>query len=255
MIRFLTGPWTPWKLCICSRDRRMRLTWALHSILTHKNVKEKPGARFFSYRLPMALLPCFTVFLLNVVHVVLDSYLVHSFFFFYSASSDDQSFNKVAERVLMRLQEKLKGVEEGTVLSVGGQVNLLIQQAMDPKNLSRLFPGWKAWVWLGRIQHIFRRKLVLCSKCLNISNWYFTIKTCIRSKCEGLYVVVFGGCFGFFFNNLLLRKHFFCPLMFTVQYKTPTGALMFLVTCKDFAWAYWMRYVVKAWGSSLLCVC
>ncbi|XP_042136876.2 serine-protein kinase ATM isoform X1 [Peromyscus maniculatus bairdii] len=63
-----------------------------------------------------------------------------------SLSDTDQSFNKVAERVLMRLQEKLKGVEEGTVLSVGGQVNLLIQQAMDPKKLSRLFPGWKAWV-------------------------------------------------------------------------------------------------------------
>ncbi|XP_065687565.2 serine-protein kinase ATM [Patagioenas fasciata] len=61
-------------------------------------------------------------------------------------ASDDQSFNKVAERVLMRLQEKLKGVEEGTVLSVGGQVNLLIQQAMDPKNLCRLFYGWKPWV-------------------------------------------------------------------------------------------------------------
>uniref|UniRef100_A0A3Q1IFI7 non-specific serine/threonine protein kinase n=1 Tax=Anabas testudineus TaxID=64144 RepID=A0A3Q1IFI7_ANATE len=61
-------------------------------------------------------------------------------------SSDSQSFNKVAERVLLRLQEKLKGVEEGTVLSIGGQVNLLIQQAMDPKNLSRLFPGWQAWV-------------------------------------------------------------------------------------------------------------
>uniref|UniRef100_A0A670HWK5 non-specific serine/threonine protein kinase n=1 Tax=Podarcis muralis TaxID=64176 RepID=A0A670HWK5_PODMU len=61
-------------------------------------------------------------------------------------ANDNQTFNKVAERVLMRLQEKLKGVEEGTVLSVGGQVNLLIQQAMDPKNLSRLFPGWKAWV-------------------------------------------------------------------------------------------------------------
>ncbi|XP_038141476.1 serine-protein kinase ATM [Cyprinodon tularosa] len=61
-------------------------------------------------------------------------------------SSDSQSSNKVAERVLLRLQEKLKGVEEGTVLSVGGQVNLLIQQAMDPKNLSRLFPGWQAWV-------------------------------------------------------------------------------------------------------------
>ncbi|KAK5868357.1 hypothetical protein PBY51_009383 [Eleginops maclovinus] len=61
-------------------------------------------------------------------------------------SSDSQSYNKVAKRVLLRLQEKLKGVEEGTVLSVGGQVNLLIQQAMDPKNLSRLFPGWQAWV-------------------------------------------------------------------------------------------------------------
>lgn len=60
--------------------------------------------------------------------------------------SDSQSSNKVAERVLLRLQEKLKGVEEGTVLSVGGQVNLLIQQAMDPKNLSRLFHGWQAWV-------------------------------------------------------------------------------------------------------------
>lgn len=63
-----------------------------------------------------------------------------------SSCSDSQSFNKVAERVLLRLQEKLKGVEEGTVLSVGGQVNLLIQQAMDLKNLSRLFPGWQAWV-------------------------------------------------------------------------------------------------------------
>ncbi|XP_076001414.1 serine-protein kinase ATM isoform X2 [Genypterus blacodes] len=60
--------------------------------------------------------------------------------------SDSQSFNKVAERVLLRLQEKLKGVEEGTVLNVGGQVNLLIQQAMDPNNLSRLFHGWQAWV-------------------------------------------------------------------------------------------------------------
>ncbi|KAG8584718.1 hypothetical protein GDO81_004739 [Engystomops pustulosus] len=63
-----------------------------------------------------------------------------------NSCNDTQSFNKVAERVLLRLQEKLKGVEEGTVLNAEGQVNLLIQQAMDPKNLSRLFPGWKAWV-------------------------------------------------------------------------------------------------------------
>lgn len=213
MILFSTGPWTPWKLCICSRDRRMRLTWPLHPILIHRNVKGKPGARFFfSYCLPTALLPCFMFFLLSVAHVVQDPYLVCLvFFFFHSASDDDQSFNKVAERVLMRLQEKLKGVEEGTVLSVGGQVNLLIQQAMDPKNLSQLFPGWKPWVWLGRIQHIFRRNLFLCTKCLNISHWYFTIKTCIRSNHEGLYVLGFSGCLGFwvFFNNLLLRKLFF----------------------------------------------
>ncbi|CAJ0954497.1 unnamed protein product [Ranitomeya imitator] len=63
-----------------------------------------------------------------------------------NSSNDTQSFNKVAERVLLRLQEKLKGVEEGTVLNAEGQVNLLIQKAMDPKNLSKLFPGWKAWV-------------------------------------------------------------------------------------------------------------
>ncbi|XP_069747371.1 serine-protein kinase ATM isoform X3 [Narcine bancroftii] len=61
-------------------------------------------------------------------------------------TTDLKSINKVAERVLLRLQEKLKGVEEGAVLSVGGQVNLLIQQARDPKNLSRLFPGWQPWV-------------------------------------------------------------------------------------------------------------
>ncbi|KAJ3590644.1 hypothetical protein NHX12_008594, partial [Muraenolepis orangiensis] len=33
-----------------------------------------------------------------------------------------------------------------STLGVGGQVNLLIQQAMDPNNLSRLFHGWQAWV-------------------------------------------------------------------------------------------------------------
>lgn len=62
----------------------------------------------------------------------------------WNLSETEQSSNKVAECALMRLQEKLKGMEEGTVLRVGGQVNLLMQQAMDPKNLSWRFPGWKA---------------------------------------------------------------------------------------------------------------
>lgn len=41
-----------------------------------------------------------------------------------------------------------------------------------------------------------------------------------------------------FFSITCYQENIFCPLMFTIQYKTPTSALMFLVTCKDFAWAF-----------------
>ncbi|EDO36404.1 predicted protein [Nematostella vectensis] len=54
--------------------------------------------------------------------------------------------NKMAERVLSRLKQKLNGIEDNTQLSVTGQVNHLIRQAMDVKNLCRLFPGWQPWV-------------------------------------------------------------------------------------------------------------
>ena len=54
--------------------------------------------------------------------------------------------NKMAERVLLRLQEKLEGIEDGVPLSVSGQVNKLIQEATDPNNLCLLFPGWQAWI-------------------------------------------------------------------------------------------------------------
>ena len=54
--------------------------------------------------------------------------------------------NKVAERVLLRLQQKLSGMEDGVQLSVSGQVAHLIQEARDPKNLCRLFPGWQAYI-------------------------------------------------------------------------------------------------------------
>uniref|UniRef100_UPI00358DFB11 serine-protein kinase ATM-like isoform X2 n=1 Tax=Myxine glutinosa TaxID=7769 RepID=UPI00358DFB11 len=60
--------------------------------------------------------------------------------------SDSKRVNQVAERVLLRLGEKLRGVESGSALSVSGQINLLIQQAQDINNLSCLFPGWKPWV-------------------------------------------------------------------------------------------------------------
>ncbi len=54
--------------------------------------------------------------------------------------------NKVAERVLLRLRQKLQGVEDGVQLSVSGQVNLLIQEARDPNNLCRVFPGWQPYI-------------------------------------------------------------------------------------------------------------
>ena len=54
--------------------------------------------------------------------------------------------NKMAERVLIRLQEKLEGIEDGVPLSVAGQVNHLIQEATDPENLCVLFPGWQSWI-------------------------------------------------------------------------------------------------------------
>lgn len=54
--------------------------------------------------------------------------------------------NKMAERVLIRLQEKLEGIEDGVPLSVSGQVNHLIQEATDPENLSVLFSGWQPWI-------------------------------------------------------------------------------------------------------------
>ena len=58
----------------------------------------------------------------------------------------DHSKNKMAQRVLIRLKQKLDGNEAGTFLSTEGQVNFLIQAARDPKNLCRVFPGWQPWI-------------------------------------------------------------------------------------------------------------
>ena len=54
--------------------------------------------------------------------------------------------NKMAERVLLRVIQKLNGMEDGYHLSVDGQVNLLIQQATDPSRLCALFPGWQPYI-------------------------------------------------------------------------------------------------------------
>ncbi|GAB1602778.1 serine-protein kinase ATM-like [Argonauta hians] len=59
---------------------------------------------------------------------------------------DKPSVNPLAERVLLRLQQKLQGIEDGIQLSLGGQVNHLIQEARNPDNLCRLFPGWQPYI-------------------------------------------------------------------------------------------------------------
>ena len=57
-----------------------------------------------------------------------------------------ENVNKLAERVLLRLHQKLQGVEDGIQLSLSGQVNHLIQEARNPKNLARLFSGWQPYI-------------------------------------------------------------------------------------------------------------
>lgn len=63
-----------------------------------------------------------------------------------STGETQENVNKVAERVLLRLRQKLQGVEDGVQLSLSGQVNYLIQEARNPKNLARIFPGWQPYV-------------------------------------------------------------------------------------------------------------
>lgn len=57
--------------------------------------------------------------------------------------------NEAAARAIARVQEKLQGYEDGTSgdqQSVEGQVQLLINSARDPDNLSEMFVGWAPWV-------------------------------------------------------------------------------------------------------------
>lgn len=51
-----------------------------------------------------------------------------------------------ASRALSKIKLKLQGMEEGTPTNVEGQVNRLIQQAKDRRNLGLLFEGWQAYL-------------------------------------------------------------------------------------------------------------
>lgn len=53
---------------------------------------------------------------------------------------------KEAERALLRVKEKLMGMEEGCLLSEQGQVACLIQQGTSEELLAQMYPGWQAWM-------------------------------------------------------------------------------------------------------------
>ncbi|KAE8124229.1 hypothetical protein FH972_019134 [Carpinus fangiana] len=61
-------------------------------------------------------------------------------------SQDEYEGNKDAARALMRVKQKLDGYEEGEMRSVHGQVQQLIQDAIDSERLCHMFPGWASWM-------------------------------------------------------------------------------------------------------------
>ncbi|WOL02921.1 serine/threonine-protein kinase ATM [Canna indica] len=62
------------------------------------------------------------------------------------SSQDAYEGNKDAERATLRIKEKLDGYEAGEIRSVQGQVQQLIQDAIDIDRLCHMFPGWAAWL-------------------------------------------------------------------------------------------------------------
>lgn len=61
-------------------------------------------------------------------------------------SQDVYEGNKDAARALLRVKQKLDGYEDGEMRSVQGQVQQLIQDAIDTDRLCQMFPGWGAWL-------------------------------------------------------------------------------------------------------------
>lgn len=60
----------------------------------------------------------------------------------------DEDLNAMAERALIRLEEKLDGkhVSRSDITTVEGHVEILINEAMNPDNLCKLFVGWQAYL-------------------------------------------------------------------------------------------------------------
>ena len=66
-----------------------------------------------------------------------------------ATNQNQGSFGKdAAERALIRIRNKLQGLEDptGEALGVEGQVDYLINEARNPSNLCKIFPGWAPWL-------------------------------------------------------------------------------------------------------------
>ena len=65
-----------------------------------------------------------------------------------AAAEDAGVGGDAAQRALVRIKHKLQGYVDpnGNAMSVEGQVKLLINEAKDPENLSKLYPGWAPWL-------------------------------------------------------------------------------------------------------------
>ncbi len=59
--------------------------------------------------------------------------------------SSSVSGNRDAHHAMLRIRQKLQGVENGEVLGVEGHVAMLINEARDPNLLAKLYVGWAAW--------------------------------------------------------------------------------------------------------------
>lgn len=65
-----------------------------------------------------------------------------------AAGGTESLGNADAERAVLRVKQKLEGLEwgEGGARSVAGQVSQLLDEAQDPQRLCRMYAGWAAWM-------------------------------------------------------------------------------------------------------------
>ena len=85
---------------------------------------------------------------LNKTNSGKDTIFGRSFIITYTSISNilDHKKNKIAERILFQLKQKLLGYENGAQLSTSGHINYLINEAVNPENLCRIYVGWQPYL-------------------------------------------------------------------------------------------------------------